>query len=631
MCGIFGVLYRDEHRIPDEAKLRASMHALDHRGPDGHGVHFSAGVGFAHTRLSFLDVDARSNQPFWDATGRYALIYNGEIYNYQALRAQLVEAGVEFRTTSDTEVLLYWLLHKDPVEGLRDLEGMFAFALYDKHERSLLLARDRFGMKPLFVSETADGFLFASETKALRPWMAPVVDKFTLASYLLKFRGPTRGFTFEEGVSAVTPGGVLRLSPGQPVAHSTFSTLEDFLSADTLASYARMSDAAVVDHMDELLTQSVRSHMFADVPVGAFCSGGVDSSLLMAMAARTYDNLGIFHANVKGRWSEYDAAAALSRHLGLDLKAVEVEEQDFIDYIPQAVKHFEQPFADRPNCIPMMLVAQLARDNGVKGLLSGEGSDECFLGYPWLGRRNLTDAYYRFGGSIRAAVRGIPGLGEIVWPKSDNNGDAVRSIFNRREVDDDNDRIRQAMAKVGVSSDSQAWTLEYLHHHLRILLHRNDTMGMAGSIESRFPFLDHGVVKAAVNLGLRHKLKFDLTVLDKAHPFRRDKHVVRRVADRYIPAELSQRNKFGFWTTVFQRLNISEDYFRDSYVGELLQLTNSQMTRVLADNDQNLALRLLHIDQWGRICVRGEAEAANVARLREFVAIRSERSGSAPA
>ena len=156
-------------------------------------------------------------------------------------------------------------------------------------------------------------------------------------------------------------------------------------------------------------------------------------------------------------------------------------------------------------------------------------------------------------------------------------------------------------------------------------------MGMAGSIESRFPFLDHGVVKAAVNLGLRHKLKFDLTVLDKAHPFRRDKHVVRRVADRYIPAELSQRNKFGFWTTVFQRLNISEDYFRDSYVGELLQLTNSQMTRVLADNDQNLALRLLHIDQWGRICVRGEAEAANVARLREFVAIRSERSGSAPA
>src|SRR5262249_13819986 len=161
----------DRTIAPDSAKLRSSMLSLQHRGPDSQAMHSAPGVGFAHTRLSFLDVDARSNQPFWDASERYALIYNGEIYNYQELQQQLRISGVEFRTTSDTEVLLYWLIHNDPIKALRELRGMFAFALYDTWERTLLLARDRFGMKPLFVCETGSAFFFASETKAFRPWM----------------------------------------------------------------------------------------------------------------------------------------------------------------------------------------------------------------------------------------------------------------------------------------------------------------------------------------------------------------------------------------------------------------------------------------------------------------------------
>ena len=632
MCGVFGILLRNPKAVPDEARLLASMRVLHHRGPDAQLIHQGPGVGFAHTRLSFLDVDARSNQPFWDPTGRYALIYNGEIYNYQKLRAELAAEGVEFRTSSDTEVLLHWLLNRPTDVALRALEGMFAFALYDAKARTLLLARDRFGMKPMFVTETQEGFLFASEAKAFRPWVDLAADPLMVASYLLNFRGPTSGFTFLKGVSAVRPGQYLTLKPGETPKAETFARLEDFLDAGKIHSLAGATPRQMADDLDELMTQAVKSHMFADVPVGAFCSGGVDSSLLMAMAARTHDNLAIFHANVKGRWSEYGSAAALSKWLGLDLKSVDVEEQDFIDGLPEAVAHFEQPFADRPNCVPMMRVAQLARDSGVKGLLSGEGSDECFLGYPWLGRRKLTDAYYRTGDRLRSAVRSIPGLGEVIWPKLDNNGDVVRAMLNRREVDDDNARIRQAVRDVGAGRpmDHHEWTLEYLHHHLRILLHRNDTMGMTGSVESRFPFLDHGVVSRAVNLPGQFKLRTDLRVLDKAHPFVRDKWVVREVADRYMPAHLSRRNKFGFWTTVFQRFQISPAYFKGSYVSEFLELTPRQLDDVLASSPKAMALRLLHLDLWGRICVRGEPQAESLSRLRDTVSIGAETSGGAP-
>jgi asparagine synthase (glutamine-hydrolysing) len=345
----------------------------------------------------------------------------------------------------------------------------------------------------------------------------------------------------------------------------------------------------------------------------------------MGIAARRHNNLAIFHANVKGPFSEVDAAAALSKHLKLDLKAVDVEEREFIDLLPRAIRHFEQPLADRPNCVPMMQVACLARDSGVKGLLSGEGSDECFLGYPWLGRKALTDGYYALGGKLRGGVRAVPGVGDLLWPVPEGNVDLVRSLFNRREVVDDAERVAAAVAALGpaIKSEGHRWTLDYLHHHLRILLHRNDTMGMAGSIESRFPFLDHAVVRAAVNMPIDYKLRRDWRALDKSHPFTRDKWVVREVARRYMPPELSQRPKFGFWTNVFQRTRIDPRYFAGSWIAGLLGLTNTQMDHALATADHGFQQRLLHLDLWGRACVDVEPEDASVARLREFVSIKA--------
>jgi asparagine synthase (glutamine-hydrolysing) len=626
MCGIFGICYRSSTDVPPVDRLRQSAACLQHRGPDASGVFAGPGLGLAHTRLSFLDVDARSNQPLWDPTGRYAVVFNGEIYNFRELRAELQSRGVQFHTTSDTEVLLQCLIHNCPKEVLPRLRGMFGFAFIDAQEGTVLLARDRFGMKPLYVYEDDGIFMFASEIKAMAPWWSPVLDHFSIASYLLGFAGPTKGFTFYRGIRGVPPGGMVRYRPGSPLEHESFFRLPQFWNPTRIDELRGMPPMAAVDQLEALLVESVKSHMFADVPVGAFCSGGVDSSLIMAMAARTYTNLAIFHANVKGRWSEYDAAAALARHLRLDLKTVDVNDQDFVDRLPDVMDHYEHPYTYMPNCAPLMMVAQLARESGVKGLLSGEGSDECFLGYPWLGRKRLTDAYERNFRRMRSLVHGIPGVGRLLWPGEGEAHQTVRSLLNRREIEDDRIEARLAAATIGPSrvSERDLWTMDYMGHHLRALLHRNDTMGMSASIEARFPFLDHDVVEMAVNMPVSLKLRFSPGVLEKAHPFVRDKWIVRKIADRYIPKGLSQRIKIGFWTTVFQRLTVREAYFDESWVRNLLELTVKQMRAVHADADQDLMMRLLHLDVWGRVCVEGRSRDRTRQALLPQVTIRPE-------
>ncbi len=625
MCGIFGILYSDGESVPDEAKLRAAAQSVVHRGPDAQSTHSGPGIGLAHTRLSFLDIDARSNQPFWDRKGRYALVYNGEIYNFAALRDELEQSGIQFRTTSDTEVLLEALIHYSPESILPRLKGMFAFAFYDKETKSLLLARDRFGMKPLYYLRNSECFMFGSEIKALQPWTALSLDRFSIASYLLKFGGPTKGFTFYNGLHSLAPGDMIRVDRSGVVQQSTFYALQDFVDIEQVRALSKMSSTKVVDVMDELMTESVDLHMFADVPVGAFCSGGVDSSLLMAIAARTHNNLAIFHANVKGQWSEHDAAVALSEHLKLDLKTVEVEEQDFVDLLPKVMQHYEHPFTYHPNCAPLMMVAQLARDSGVKGLLSGEGSDECFLGYPWLGRKKIMDRYYSAGRKLRSLTHKVLGFGPLLWPDEGNNHHIVRAMLNRREIEDDEVRTARVMDSVTSEvPEETAWTLDYLHYHLRTLLHRNDTMGMAASIEARFPFLDHDVVAMAVNMPARHKLRFSARVLEKAHPFVRDKWIVRKVADRYIPKLLSERIKIGFWTTVFQRMQVSPRLFDGSFVQNLFELTSAQTEAICGTADQDLLMRLLHLDVWGEVCFESTSADAYVSRLRDHVTIRPE-------
>lgn len=626
MCGIFGVVRRRDRDMPDEGLVRASAGRLAHRGPDSSGIWRGPGVAFGHTRLALVDLDPRSDQPFRDPDGRHVLVFNGEVYNFKALRAELEAEGVAFRTASDTEVVFRALIHRPWRDALRSFEGMFALGFLDNATGELLLARDRFGMKPLHVYADDELLLFASEIKAMGPWRRLRPDRRTLHAYLLGFGGPTKGFTGFEGVRTLAPGEMWRIDAAGEASVEPFFELDEFWDPDALDRWRRARPDDAVDELDRLLQDSVDAHMFADARVGAFCSGGVDSSILTAMAARSRPDLVIVHADVRGRWSERDAAQALADHLDLELLTVPVEDHDFVRRIPEVVEHYEHPPTYHPNCAPLMMVAHLARNSGVKGLLSGEGSDECFLGYPWLGRKRLTDAWRTLGRAVRRTVRSIPAVGPILWPWDGDGHRLVRGVLSRFEIEDDEARNRERAAALGSGriDDAGLWTADYMGHHLRTLLHRNDTMGMAASIEARFPFLDHRVVAFAANLRGSLKLRFSPTVFEKAHPFVRDKWVVRKVADRYLPRHLSRRIKIGFWTTVLQRLDVDPAFFRGSWVQHELQLSDAQIARTATGADQDLRMRLLHLDVWGRLMLEGDDREVVRASILSGTSIRSE-------
>lgn len=628
MCGIFGIVYRGKSagaQTPDEARLRKTGELLEHRGPDALGFHAGPGIGLVHTRLALVDLDPRSDQPFWDPTRRYALVFNGEIYNFRELRSELEAAGVQFTTRSDTEVLLHGLLTWGADAFVPRLDGMFAFGLLDTKTGAVQLARDRFGTKPLLLCEGPDFVAFASEIKAFRPWIDFEVEPIAISSYLMGSGGPMHGQTFYKGVRGIATGTIVDLASDGSVSERSFFAMPDFWNAERVRELDRLTPGQTVDRFDALLNESVERQIFADAPVGAFCSGGVDSSLITAIAARKHEDLAIFHANVKGPWSETHAARALAKHLKLDLRIVEVEEDEFLDQIPKVMQHYEHPFTYHPNCAPFMLVSQLARDHGIKGLLSGEGSDECFLGYPWLGRERLTNAYYAGVAKLRGWVHSIPELGPILWRWNEERGETLRALFERFETAEDVEAARQRAASLGVEvPHGNIRSVEYLGYHLRTLLHRNDTLGMAASIESRFPFLDHAVVEAAVNTPYRYKLRFSPRAFEKAHPFVRDKWVVRAVADRYLPRELSHRTKLGFWTTAFERMRVSARYFDDSFVSELFGLSRAQVDSLVGRADFDLVVRLLHLDVWAQVCLRGESLDASIAKLHDHVHIESE-------
>jgi asparagine synthase (glutamine-hydrolysing) len=369
MCGIFGIVYRNGETLPSQRLLQKSAEALVHRGPDGSGIYHEPGIGLAHTRLSLLDLDARSNQPFWDAEGRHCLVYNGEIYNFREIREDLIRRGAAFRTTSDTEVLLTSLVMDGPETTLRRLRGMFAFAFYDRAKRRLTLARDRYGIKPLFIHRHREFLLFSSEVKAMRPWVQLAGNPLYLIAGLIGSTEATRHACIFEDTEILPPGTMLSIDSAGREESRHVLDLADMIDPEAARGLGAMSDRQSVDRLDELMNESVRSMMLADAPVGALCSGGVDSALLTAIATRYHSNIAIFHADVKGH-SEYDAARAVAKHLKLDLQKVEAEEQHFIDLSPKAILHYEWPYVYHPHSIPFMMVADLARRSGVKAVLT---------------------------------------------------------------------------------------------------------------------------------------------------------------------------------------------------------------------------------------------------------------------
>lgn len=624
MCGIFGYLDHMSSQAPDEAKLRESAASLSHRGPDAVGVFREPSVGLVHTRLSLVDLDPRSNQPFWDRSGRWALAFNGEIYNFPELRAELEKKAVSFRTTGDTEVLLESLLAGGLADTLRRLEGMFAFALYDREEKTLTLARDRVGMKPLFYYQDDSRFVFASEIKAMRGWIPWEAEPAMVAPYLHSLHWVTEGFRLYRGVEALPPGACLRIRRGGAPETGRFFSLGDFWDPEERARLERLSPTQAVDHVEKTLLRSVEMQLRADAPLGVFCSGGVDSSLIAAMAARFSRNLTLFHSNIVGKWSEYAAAKALSDHLKVELVAQEVRDESYVERIPDAMLHAEFPFRHLPTSPPFLMLSEAARERGVKGLLTGEASDEGFLGYQkyapnvlgWL--RQAPRNVYRL-------LRGRAGQGRLshLEPQAPLSARFVQHFREDLEKDAIRADVRRKAGREPRFED--LCSLYDFAVNIRALTHRNDSMGMSAGVEARFPFLDTQVIRSGINLPRRYKLRFSPAGHDPEHLFFRDKWVIREVAARYLPHKLSHRIKIGWPTSFLARMQIDPEFFIGGSLAEWLGLSERELRWFVSTAPQHLHTTLMYLEAWAHLCYRVESREELRRRMRSHIRLRAER------
>lgn len=603
MCGFFGCLYANTNAKPDEERVRLSAARIGHRGPDNLTVQVGYGFGLAHARLSLIDIQERSNQPMWDATGRYCLLYNGEIYNYRELRSELKASGAHFQTSGDTEVILWGLILHGESFLLR-LQGMFALAFYDSERREGLLARDRFGIKPLFFASQSGRILFASEIKALQPWLDTTPDPATSMAYLAGVLAPTAPSTFFAGIRSLEPGTYIRISRDISTFTGSFFSTADFFDASEHERLSREKANSVIDEAQALLEQSIARHLTADLPVGALCSGGIDSALILRMATRHNPALRIFHANVLGATSEYDAARELAKALNLEMKSVDVSPSEFVERIPEVMWHTEKPFTYHPNSVPFLEVSKLANSESVKAVLTGEGADESFLGYSHLPLIGVIRRLRRLFIALNRRILTAPYIGRWLDVLFLDEYSSLQLLGNRMEIQDELANITDSFKNV--RDPGVAETVSLLGYHLRTLLDRNDRLGMAAHLEARFPFLDNDLVRFSINLPYQYKIRKGTRLgSDKKHPLIGNKWIIRKVAERCLPASIATRPKRGFPTNFYEKNELDSRFLRGSFFQDFFELSNRQTERYWTLIDRQTKWRTVHFSIWGELFVKG--------------------------
>ena len=579
MCGLAGFFSLRPVGSDEAAEdLRRMAQTIAHRGPDGEGIwHDSAaGVGLAHRRLAIIDLSPLAAQPMPSASGRLVISFNGEIYNYRALRSDLERAGRQFRSASDTEVLLEAIESWGVETALRRARGMFAFALWDRQERALYLARDRFGEKPLHFGQFGDTLLFSSELKGLRAhsaWNAHL-NRDALALMLRHYYIPAP-HTIYGGVHKVLPGSFARIR----VRKELFVIeQESYWSARPIARASaqtrRVSDAETVERLHDELAEAVNLQMVADVPVGAFLSGGIDSSLIVSLMqqasrrpARTF-SIGF----AEQAFNEAPFARRVASHLGTDHTELMVSAQDALAVIPKLADIYDEPFAD-PSQIPTYLVSRLARQS-VTVSLSGDGGDELFAGYNHYTRTvDYWRRVQRVPSAIRAIMRGaidtlpLPWIEFLAapalvgpWRSQSHLADRIKErsptlfaknfqhlyrtyssfwhcpedvVLGSREPK--TVLSNYASHPTGVGAVEHMMFMDTSQYLPDDILVKVDRAAMYTSLETRVPLLDPHVAEVAWD-----------TPLEVHRRDGRGKWLLRQVLARYVPVELFDRPKGGF-------------------------------------------------------------------------------------
>jgi asparagine synthase (glutamine-hydrolysing) len=578
MCGITGILLSPEQF---DAKLLEEIgpmtSSLRHRGPDGQGLWMDrdAGIAFGHRRLAIVDLSSTGQQPMRSASGRYMISFNGEIYNFRQLRDELESAGCQFRGTGDTEVLLCAVELWGLEAALNRFAGMFAFALWDLKTRTLHLARDRMGKKPLYVALAGGALVFASELKALRRF-PPFVAELNLeaaVSMLSKGWVPDQACIWRNAFK-LPPGSVLSVKSSDLAESSNADSLAERVSHWwSLADIAKTgrthqlvgSDDDLTDQLDDLLRLAVRERMIADVPLGGFLSGGVDSSAVVAlMQVQSRTPVRTFTiAFGEGGFDESGYAAEVARHLGTDHTQLRLSPEAAREVIPELPRIWDEPFADESQ-MPSLLVARLASQH-VTVALSGDGGDECFAGYgrhfmaEWLTRQQSLPLVVRqtmatglsllARGAREDILRRLP-LGPIMrhMLRSDRLNRMSGLIGARHEDDLYQRLVRSPTASLTHGQPRPMCEIPKLDGLLSRLLYDDmasylpgdilvklDRSTMAYGLEGRCPLLDHRVVEYAWRLPSRAKVRDG-----------KGKWILRNLLRRYLPDRLIERPKQGF-------------------------------------------------------------------------------------
>lgn len=551
MCGHLGIFQFDKQPVNQNYLIKA-RDMLIHRGPDAEGVWLSSNkqVGLAHRRLSIFDLSPAGHQPMVSECGKYTIIHNGEIYNFKQIRNELIKIGYNFHSNSDTEVILNSYIQWGE-KCVDHFIGMFSFGIWNEKKQGLFLARDRMGIKPLYYYSGYNFFLFSSRLRPLlaHPDCPHRIDVEALALYL-ETGFVSAPWSIVKGIKKLQPGHTLWISE-KGVEKNCYWNIDTIQVDVTLA---KLPDDELVEQLDSLLRESVKLRMLSDVPLGAFLSGGIDSSIIVALM-RQVSNTSPETFTIgfeEEKYNEAIYARNIASHIGTNHHERIMNSNDLLALLSKYTIHYDEPFAD-PSSLPTMLVSSFAKEY-VTTCLSGDGGDEMFAGYRYYSLLSRLRLFYCLPRSLRLIVgrmlikagnHNIALLGNVLCQSSLLDSFAfMRSIIKDYKRDtlftEDLVSISDLYRKrceyfPSLDDVSKACRIDAAYYLADDILQKVDVASMSVSLEARVPILDHRVVEFAQSLPLKYKLRHG-----------QGKWLLKKVLSRYIPSKLFERPKGGF-------------------------------------------------------------------------------------
>ena len=563
MCGITGHFSKTKLINKHECLLMSD--AIKHRGPDSFGNYFENNIFLGHRRLSILDLTNAGHQPMWDSDMQIAIIFNGEIYNYNEIKGELSE--YTFASNTDTEVIVYaykkWGLEKT----LDKLNGMFSFCIYDKVKQKALFARDRIGIKPFVYFYNEEHFIFSSELKSLlkNSIINKNIDTKSVANYFIHRYIPNPKTIFQ-GVKKLEPGHFIELDLQK------FKLKKHQYRKLNNKRYIDLSENEIIEKAEELIKKSVKYRLIADTEVASFLSGGIDSSLITSIAKSLNTNLKAFSIDIQPeKYSELSFAKLAANHSDVNLISKQINKEVFQANFDNIINSYDEPFADS-SLVPTFLLTKVVSESGIKCALSGDGGDEVFFGYNWYSTFNKVSKARSFLKLFpKKIAKKIISLTknktlQLIWESSIEayrkilydrfTVDEINKLFNFNEKFSETDLFSLKISNKNVYLSDLSF-IDFQTFLVDDILYKVDIASMANSLEVRVPFLDHNIVEFMFSVSFKYLYKN-----------KELKHILKEISKKYIPKENIYRKKKGFSAPVMEW--IEKDFKNELLNGNLV-------------------------------------------------------------